>query len=55
MKIIAITLICSPLDDAMGSKATVRSKKETIQLIEKMLENAIPESYRCSLVIATNE
>lgn len=52
MKVIAI---CSPLDDALGSKATIRSKKETVQLVNEILEKQIPKSYQCSLVIATKE
>ncbi len=55
MKVIVLTIICSPLDDAMGSEATIRPKKETVKLIKETLEKVIPESYRCSLVIATKE
>ena len=54
-KVIHIAIICSPLDDARGSKATIRGKKETIKMVKETLQDYIPVGYRCSLVVATKE
>jgi len=55
MKVIHVTVICSPLDDARGSKATIRSRKDTIRLVNDTLREQIPAGYMCSLVVATKE
>ncbi len=47
MRIIALTLICSPADDAMDAK----SKKQIMADVKKHLEKQIPKGHRCSLVI----
>lgn len=55
IKVISVNIICSPLDDARGSKAVIRSKKETVKLVTETLREQIPVGYRCSLVVATKE
>lgn len=55
MKVLVYTVICSPLDDALGSEAKIRTKADTIQAIKGSLEIQIPDGYRCSIVVATKE
>ena len=51
IRVIHITVICSPLDDARGSGGTIRSKKDTVRLVSDTLRDKIPNGYRCSLVV----